>query len=516
MQSFPSNFALAVVAGLRRLSWLVQISFSKAFDDSIEFFTIGDSAIGGTDILRGEGDVIQEWDKYAYSEYADRAMSVEWSRTEEPVSSVSLAIADIVLNNHDGYFTPGGGSDISADILPFRPVKLFAGFSDETVPVFVGLTDGMPVVDDSTKQAHFHCVDFLSSLMNRPIDEAVILENISTDQALAELMLLAGISPTQYDFDTGFNIIKVLFFPSGIKLGDAIRQLMIPEMGRFYMDETGILRFKNRQNYSQVPVATYSRSEILDIKTRKQDDIINVVEIFGKIREVVASTDIYRLPTAQLIPAGSSIDIWAKLEDPATTVDDPEYYTTSTGSFFQTNEREDGTGPEVPTGVTLTGSALYGDSFKMTFANAGLSPVYITNLILYGTPAQIDREIYIKESNNTSVAKYDERPLPNAIESEFFPDEATARSKALMMLEDLSEYGAVKELSVKANPALQLGDAIEITAAGYEGIYTVTGNTMALLYPSRLTQRLTVKRMVPREYLTIGESLIGGDDQIAP
>lgn len=516
MLSVTSEFIARAAAGVQRLSYAVQVSFAKTFDDAIDFFSIGESTIGGDDIIRGEGDVIQEWDKYDYLDYSDRVIGLEWSREEEPISSVSSAIADVVLDNHDDYFTPDGDSPIAADILPYRPFKLFAGFSDENVPALVGLSEGMPEIDEDVKQARFHVVDFWSSLMNRPLDEAVLMENLRTDEALAELLQLAGLSATQYDLDTGFNVMRFVFFPSGIKLGKAVEQLMTAEMGRFYMDELGVLRFKNRQNYSQSPVATYDDSNIIEIKTRKKDEIVNVVELNIKVREVQSNNDIYRHRKIEVVPAGATKDIWAEFQDPATGVDDPVYYSGASTSFFVANQLEDGSGTAV-TNLVLDSSELFGQAFLMTFSNPNSFDVYITTLGLYGTAAVVTRESYIRVSDDASVAKYEERPLPaGPIDSEFFPNEVTARSKALIMLEDLAEYGAVKELWVKYNPALQIGDAIDITKPGYEGTYAIRGIANRLTRPADASQILKVKRVVPREYWTIGVSSIGGDDEIAP
>jgi hypothetical protein len=514
MQAVSSSFTTRAAASIRHLAFALQISFAKDFNDAIDFFTIGTSLIGGSDIIRGEGLIIQEWDKYTYPDYSDRVISMEWSREEETLSSVANAIADVTLDNHDDYFTPGGVSAIAAYILPYRPIKLFMGFGSEVCPQFVGLTQKMPTINEKTKQVTFHCVDFLFSLLSRPLDQAVILQNKRTDEALASLMTLVGLSATQYDFDTGYNVIDFVFFPSGTKLGDAIQQLMVPEMGRFYMDELGMLRFKNRQNYSATAIATFDDSNIIDITTRKDDDIVNVVEVIANVREVVSSTDIYKLPKPVLIPAGDAVDIWADFKDPATTVDTPVYYLSSTSSYFQTNYAADGTGGEVATDIVVSSATLYGPSYKMTFQNNGVVDAYVTNIQLFGTPAQVVKEIYVREQDDTSVAKYDERVY--TIKNDFFADETTAQSKALIMLDDLAEYGGINEMTVKGNPALQIGDPIAVTKVGYEGTYTITKITNRLLQPAAYTQTLKIKRKTVRTFFTIGESTIGGADVIAP
>lgn len=108
MQTTSLAFRGHASADVRPLSWQCLMSFRKDFDSNIDFFTIGVSTIGSTDIIKGVGDVIQEWDKYDYEDFSDRLISMEWVRDQDSVSSVSLAMADIVLDNHDGLFIPRG------------------------------------------------------------------------------------------------------------------------------------------------------------------------------------------------------------------------------------------------------------------------------------------------------------------------------------------------------------------------------------------------------------------------
>lgn len=513
MQTTSTQFENRANGAMRPLSWRALMSFPKAFLPDIDFFTIGVSTIGGGDIIKGSGDVIQEWDKYQYDDYSYRIHQMEVTRQEEDINSVALAIADIEFENHDNYFTPNAGSLIDEFILPYRPVKLFMGFGGENVPIFVGLSEKMPTVDEKSKRVKFHLIDFMYSLFNRPLDESIILQDVRTDEALEELMDLAGITPTQYEFDTGFNIIDFVYFEKGTKFGDAVKELMEAEMGRFYMDETGIIRFKNRQNYSSIPVWHFDKSNVVDIKTRTQDEIVNVVEIKAQVREVQANQKFWELQSAVLIPANSTVDIWADFEDPVTDCDDPVYITSATTSLFSTNTQDDNSGSAVATGVTLDSSFLFAKSYKMTFENTNAFDVYITTLELFARPAKIVKEIYVREEDTASVAKYDERVL--TIENNFINNESDARSKAIILLGDYSEYGGINELIVKGNPAIQIGDAIACSISGFSGTYVIT-KVVNRLANAQFTQILTVKKKEFQTYFTVGISTIGGEDVIAP
>jgi hypothetical protein len=513
MQTTTQRFEDRAQSTMQPLSWRTLMSFPKSFLEDVDFFTIGVSTIGGGDIIKGEGDVIQEWDKYQYDDYSYRIHSIEVTRQEEDVNSVALAIADIEMENHDNYFTPNGGSIIDEFILPYRPTKLFMGFGAENVPVFVGLTEKMPTVDEKTKRVKFHLIDFMYSLFNRPLDESLMLQDVRTDEALEELMDLAGITPTQYDFDTGFNIIDFVYFEKGTKFGDAVKELMEAEMGRFYMDETGIIRFKNRQNYSDVPVWHFDKSNVIGIKTRTQDEIINVVEIKADVREVQANQKFWELQSTTRVPANSSLDIWADFEDPVTDCDDPEYILTATTSLYATNTEEDGSGTPVSADFALSSSFLFAQSYKMTFQNDNDFDVFITALELFATPAKVVKKIYVREEDTESVAKYDERVL--TIENNFINNEGDATSKAKILLGDYSEYGGINELVVIGNPAIQIGDAVSCSIDGFAGTYVIS-KIVTKLVGAQLIQTLTVKLKNVQTYFTIGISTIGGVDVIAP
>lgn len=512
MQTVTSDFNTKANGFMRKLATRALMSFPRAYNSSVSFFTIGVSTIGGADIIKGTGDVVAEWDKYQYDEYSYRLKSIEVTRQEEMVNSTTLAQADFVLENHDNYFTPNRGSAIQNYILPYRPVKLYGGFGSEAIPQFTGITEKMPTIDENSKTASFHAIDFMYSLFNRPLDQAVMYIGKRTDEILADLLVQFGISPTQYSFDIGFNIINFAFFDKGSKFGDAVKELMEAEMGRFFMDEQGVIRFKNRQNYSSSPQWFFNESNILDIVTSKQDDIINVVTVTANVREVQAKQKYWELQSSQMIPANSTLDVWADFNDPVTSVDLPAYITTATTSLFTTNTYADGSGQQVNVGISVVGTR-FAKSYLMTFTNTNAYPVYITSVELYATPALVVKQIYVRYQDNASVAKYDERVLD--IANDYINNEGDASSKAKIILDDYSGYATQYELTVKGNPALQIGDAVNVSVWGYAANYVIT-KIVNRWEAGKFTQRLTVRKKVFRTFFTIGVSTIGGSDVIAP
>ena len=131
MQATTTAFTDRANGAMRKLTHRALMSFPRQYEPSVTFFTIGVSTIGGADIIKGVGDVVAEWDKYQYDDYSYRIKSIEVTRQEENFDSTTLAQADVVMENHDNYFTPNRGSVIDEFILPYRPIKLAGGFGVE-------------------------------------------------------------------------------------------------------------------------------------------------------------------------------------------------------------------------------------------------------------------------------------------------------------------------------------------------------------------------------------------------
>lgn len=498
MQTVPAQFNSYAEADLRPLSWHLLMSFQKNEVDKVWPATA------------------QPWDKYQYREYTNRIINVEWSRQTEFPSSVALAMADVTLNNYDNYFTPNGGSEIQSYILPRRPIKIFAGFGGIMIPQFVGLTEKMPIIDEKDKTVTFHCIDFLGSLLNKPLDEEEMFINETVDNILLALFEGVGLTASQLDLDAAFTTIDFAPFSKGMKLGTAVRRLMEVEQGRLFMTEDGIITFRNRQNYSTTPVLNFNAYDnIIDMKTRDQDDIINVVQISGKRIAVQPNTLFGTLTRSIEVLPGETQTIWIDFSAPVTGVDTPVYEDDATTSFFSVNTAEDGTGSANATDVTLTSATRFASSYKMLFTNAGADTLYITALELYATPAVPVEDIYVREEDESSVESYDEQ-VYQINDNDLFQSATDAQTKALVILGDFASFGAVQQLDLKGNMALQLDDPIRINIFDRIDDYKITKITNRMSFPAKFTQLLTVKNFEPHTYFTIGVSAIGGTDELFP
>lgn len=558
-----SHFLARADGTMRPISWALFISFARELLPATGFFTVGESIVGGSDIIKGAEDVVQQWDKFQYLDYSDRLLSVDWSQTIDPIYSVQSALGDLVLNNSDNY--------LSADnfALPYRPVRLSVGFGNtmtgdpELLPQFVGVTTEAPTIDRITNTASYTLTDFLGTLFNRKLDQAVMLTNVRTDQALDALLQIVGLSPTQYDLDPGFNIIPFVYFDPTTLFGDAAQQLMLAEMGRLFMSETGRVTFHNRQHDGDnESVWMFDGHNVIDFTSATEDNIVNLVQVTSSPLEVQQNQPYYQLSTGFEVPPGATVQEWPNFSDPVLSVDPPVYIDDATTSSFTTNTLEDGSGSPVTSGIML-GVQLFATSFQMNFTNTNGFPVWITDIQLYAAPAKSVDTITVVEQDDDSIAQYDEHPLSPAVNNNFFVDEDSMISFAKKVLSQQAAFGQVQTLTVKSNPALQNGDVVTVKlrqrtyiavtgdtlttiAADYtlnvstletlnppfgatialddgqkinlgvfEELYKIIGRQNSLISP-QLSQVLTIIPYVPLNFFTVGVSTVGGSDAIAP
>lgn len=513
MQTTPSaTFDNYAKGSMRPYKQRVFMSFAKDYDVTITFFTLDTSYLDSTDVLSGTNSVIQEWDKYTYTEYSHRVISIEWEREQVTPWSVAQAIADITFDNSDDFFTPGSGSVIADNVLPRRPVRIYAGFGSEVITQFIGLTDGMPKLDDKQKTATFHCVDFLASMYNKKLDQTALYQNQRVDQIISSLLTTAGgLTASQLSLDTAFTTIPYAFFDKGEKLGSALDKLVQAEIGRLFMDENGVITFQNRQNFdNSASVYNFNPSNVKDYKTLKEDEISNVVEVKSAILGVQTKQKVYELSQATIIPVGQTIEIWADFQDPVTSIDTPVNIASATTSLWKANTLSDGTGSDY-TSLTLTYS-LFSKSYKMSFQNTGASDCYITSLVLFGTPVRATADVYERQESSTSTSKFEEQVM--TIENKFIQDATSARSLAILLATIYNDYSGISEIDVKGTPALQLNDTVTIDLNGISGSYYISKITNKMV-GNGFEQVLQTQRRLVLTFFTLDSSYLDGSDVLA-
>lgn len=518
MQDVPSGFNDLANGDIRPQAWGASISFEKVYDDDITFFTLNQSVLDGTDILcTTEDNPLQAWDFYEYLDYSERLIYVSVQRSIDFPYSVVSAIADFQLNNYDAYFTPNGTSPIADYVLPKRPVRLFLGLANTLLPQFVGLTEGMPEISKTGGTATFTAMDFLTWIYDLDIRNTIALQNVRTDEVLANIFEQFGLSPDQYDLARGRNTIPFLFFEKGQnKAGDVIRPLMQAEMGRLWLDEQGIIRFRPRLEQPTDPVYLFDADNIITCDNTGDDEIINRVIINTQVREVQEYQSVHSKSKTDtqlnVVPAGGTYVFEAQLQDPVLSVEIPDFGENADVSWF-TAALPDGT--EITTGVTVTATELKTNSFDITFSNSNGFDINIDQLFLWGQPAKLITvtPIVYENKETDSILKYEEQTYE--ITNNFIQDIDDARSLALTMLDEYSEYADIIELEVKGNVALQLADIIEVDYEEYTGQYRVI-DMNDKLQDSKLTQILRCRKFTPRFWFQLDFSQLNGTHVLAP
>lgn len=515
MQTVPALFNQYAQGNVRPHSWGLRVSFDKVFDPSVTFFTLDQSLLDGVDVLASEDDnPLQAWDYYLYADYTDRIVSMSWDRELEFPYSVVSARADFEVANTDDYFTPNGGSPIEDFILPKRPVRLLSGFGNMLIPQFVGLTQGMPQIGQYPKTATFTALDFLTQIYDMKIRNTIAMQDVRTDEVLENIFQQFGLAPEQYDLAKGRNVIPFLFFErEQFTAGDVIRKLMEAEMGLLWLSEAGIITFRPRLEQPNTAVYVFDDNSIIDIGISQDSQIINQVNFSSELREVQEYQTVYLKSDGgqpNVVPAGGTYLFSADLTDPCLTVEEPTAGESSSVSWFIA-KKSDGT--EVTSNVSIQSSELKTNSFDMVFQNTNGFSVDISEMQLWGQPAKVYDTVTRTMEYDPSIQKYETLSIP--IENNFIQTEDQMLALGLTILDEYAEYASILEVDVKGNPALQLGDIVEVDYQQYDGFYRIIKMSNSLMN-STYTQTLTLRSYTPREWFTLDQSVLNGTDVLAP
>lgn len=532
MQTVSSSFTTKTAQRLRKIDARVLISFLKDYDPAVDFFTIGVSTIGSTDILKGDSTVLQEWDKYSYDDFSSRILSIEVDReADPPLNQISIARASIVLDNTDDIFTPGNASSpYDGYLIPKRPVRINVGFGADTVSRFVGITEAAPEIDEVAKTARFRCVDFLGSILNQPLDEDTILVSQRSDEAVQAILEGAGLSATQFDLDTGSVIIPFVYFKKGMKRGDALTEIAEAELGNISMSEAGRIRFQARQNWnSNTNVWTFDESNTYERRSFANNSVINVVEVYANARAVQDNQLVWQANspvafsdgTTSLKP-GETKFVFADFQDddgelPVTAVDTPVAIVSAVTSSFEANTLEDGTGTDISTDISVDSVDLFSTSVKLTFTNGGASEAFFLSIRIFGTPARVVSRIYERVADSASIGTFDGQDEQRyKIENNLIQDSTAANTIGQIVVDDRATDNDQQVLVVKAVPQLQIGDVITFETRDVSEQYFVTRINDIISTQSGYRQTLQVSKRTINTYFRIGISAIGGADVLGP
>ncbi len=519
MQSVQSTFTAETNDFVRKIAHSLNISWKRDSIASNRTFAIGISLIGGGDVIAMNPGAIGSPGNYRYFDESDYVQSLEWERgLSMPLGGISKALAAAKISNTSGRFTPrnmGGSGELWTSILPARPAMIHAGFNyngiDNLLPQFMGIVDNQPAVNDRDKTVSLKMADYMRYFQNQYVDRSSIYTGVSTDTILESLMVQLGMSTAQYYLDPGINVIPFVLLEKGAKYSQIVQDLVEAENGYFYQDEQGRFRFENRQHWDSSPHNAVQRiiftPQVIENGVPDDDHLVNVVEIKSKARSKAIAQKLWSLAEDLVIPAGAELEVFADFADgngalPVLEVYKPTYsaVVATTSYYTITNSAS----------VYLKNYTQFATSYKMTFVNQGTLNADLTALELWGRPAKVTSEIYIRKKRDASITAYDERPL--IIENQFIQNQFWADSFAEVLLEDFANIENLQTITIRAIPELQLGDLISWQGRWWRifDIKTTIDTFGGFIQELKLLQRTI------RKYFRIGISTIGSADKIAP
>lgn len=498
-QSFWTPFASISTAVIRPIRAICQIAWTRLVNIDA-YAVVGSSVVGGLDIVQGEGNPgINEADSFYYFDETSRVIRIEYERhLIEPLGGTAIAMADIVLDNSDLRFTPDYNSTIGTALKPNRPVKLFIGFqiagTTRTVPIIEGLSL-QPKEDKLRRTVTLSLYDFMKSLNEKP-QETTIYTNQRSDQIIEDILARAGVGSNNYALDQGLNTVGFAWFEKGQTAGNRIRKLCEAEDAVFFQDESGVLRFENRDKYSNAPYNSYvwtiEPDDILSWEQQVNSQIVNRAIVKGAPRSVKGEAEIWRDGVEEQVPAGSSITIWAEFEDPVSSLTSPSANTdylayTATGAG----------GSDITADVTITLTS-FTRTAKLVITNANSSPAFIPLLKLRGTPATVDYEIREIYQDGTSIAEFNEHQVE--IDNEFIDNRNFAQEMAKNFVRRNKDQLSILRLKIRGVPQLQLRDYIRVKdqdTSSYKN-YRLIG-IQGVFEPGSFIQTLTLRQITENE-----------------
>ena len=486
MITVPSSFHKAAFGQVIMPIVRMYVSFDKELQIS-DFFTLDKSHLNGPDLLKSSAvdNPAQNWDFYLYKDYSDRLVNANWERRLEFPYQIQCGMADFTFDNTDGYFTPlSPNSPTGESNLPARPFRMYAGFNNhiQILPQMVGLTTGLPDLNNGSRTVDYHGIDFLYDICNHTLRNIVDMRDVTTDQVIAAILEDYGLAPSQYQLAKGRYTIPFVFFDIGEDAGDALKQLVQSENGYMWLDEKGVVRFEtvssiNSDTDIEAKLTDY---DIMSLQPGTINDIVNHVRITAEIREVQEWQEVYTKSESRetvsdslwVVRPGETLEMSCNLSDPCYDIVAPTQGKASSVSWFTAIDQSM---HDVTDGVKATGR-LTSNAYIVTFENTHAYAVEINEMKLWGEPAKVYDVINYDAYDDLSVEEYGEQLLEIS-DNQFFQTYYQADMYAKSIIAQRKTYGRNITAQIKGDFAFQLMDQIEIETSTkeYDGTYRIMG-----------------------------------------
>lgn len=473
MQSIVTPLQAVITSPTRRIKIAVLASWLKQADLSTVYAQVGVSEVGGADLVQGQSAVITNADLFSYIDESAYVMRFDYDRrVDEPRGGASYAIGNIVLDNITRRFTQNSDDTIGTALESRRPIKASIGFIAESavrsVQVIVGLTSDRPRENRGERTVEVDLFDYITFIENQTL-AAAIYNDMRSDQIIEDILSDLGFGTSQYDLDTGINTIPFAWFDKGKSAGRRIREICEAEEAHFYQDENGILRFENRNHYTNFPHQTVQHNihpgDIMSDETDDSTPIINRAIVIARPREVDSSPSVIwsssELPIE--IGAGQTVTIWPQFFDSEAgenVLPINEITTPVEDTDYDANSQSDGGGTDKSSqvGIVVTN---FVESAKVEITNNDAATIYITLLQLRGKAARVTQAIQKISEDTDSINKYEAQEY--VLRNDLIQDPDIAESIADNLKNRYKEPMARRVITIPGIPHLQLKDLIRVT-----------------------------------------------------
>ncbi len=215
----------------------------------------------------------------------------------------------------------------------------------------------------------------------------------SWDQVVTNILAAMPFQPTSTSFDVGAETYPYVLDASQLGSQTALeefKKLSDSERGLIYVKADGTLKAEGRHARMIVSTTswTLTESDMQNVSLPStRAEIINAIRVttHPKVVDIAATTLIYTMAAALLVPSGQTITFTAPYRDPTTgefigaTSVQPQV----AGTDYVANRSSDGSGTSMTADFTVTVTAI-GSGAQFTVTNANVSAGYLTVNRLFG------------------------------------------------------------------------------------------------------------------------------------
>lgn len=282
-----------------------------------------------------------------------------------------------------------------------------------------------------------------------------------------------------------------------------ISEIADVESAAFFFDADGYPHYRNTR--SDVTTTGQTIQKQLTARKTLQDlgyesgvqQIANIISVAYVTFETIVNGTAYSAGGVISITPGDTLVFNIVMPGPVIQ---------GTNVLFSANSSADGTGIDLGSYISSSGSASEPNLVSITLTNDGPFTAYFVNTS--GQPDLVGIATWMAPSANAnapityqsidSIRKYGEQPLPTISGSQWMQREDSAASLALTLLSDLADAKPVlTNVPIKGDPTLEFGDLCTVVdkfGLGMEGLYRITGKDPSHDTSNGFTQDLVVRQ----------------------